>query len=60
MAMRMYYPFDFDFSGYSDEQLVKAARSLGAYDREDLISLITELAKRLEGILIEEVTTSGE
>lgn len=60
MAMRLVYPFDYDFSGYSDGQLVTAARHSSIYDREDLTNLTEELAKRLEEILIEEATTSGE
>lgn len=47
--MHTTYPFDFDFSGYSDEQLLRAARmEHHMFDRGDLCSLLAEMATRIE------------
>ena len=48
MAMGNKYPFDFDFSTHTDEELQYAVKNLHQLDRDDLSSLVRELAKRLK------------
>jgi hypothetical protein len=49
MAMSNKYPFQMEWDAYTDMDLVVIARDdLSSLDREDMISLIVELARRVE------------
>jgi hypothetical protein len=49
MAMSNKYPFQMEWDAYSGSDLIAIARAdLSSLDREDMVSLVLELADRLE------------
>lgn len=52
MGMSSKYPFSMIWTGYTDEELLKAAfMSLGEFDRADVLELVKELARRYTDVL---------